>query len=142
MLDYVWVFFYFSLVFRIIIYCICFLFLMFIFVSVRYFQCIIINVGFNVLIGVVFWLQSFSKGIVIFDDIDVEDCSRLDKDLVIFQDWCDFEFIKLICDCFVIGDWNKVVNRGKIRESVDDDNDDMFRDDEVFGDFEDLEIGE
>lgn len=34
-----------------------------------------------------------------------------------------------------------MVNRGKVRESVDDDIE-MFGDDEVFGDFEDLEIGE
>lgn len=86
-------------------------------------------------------LQSSSNGATNLDDADAEDCSRLDKDPNSFQDWRNPEVIESIRDRFVTGDWNKAANRGKARESADDDTE-MFGDDEVFGDFEDLETGE
>ncbi|XP_024392002.1 uncharacterized protein [Physcomitrium patens] len=85
--------------------------------------------------------QSSSNGATNLDDADAEDCSRLDKDPNSFQDWRNPEVIESIRDRFVTGDWNKAANRGKARESADDDTE-MFGDDEVFGDFEDLETGE
>lgn len=84
--------------------------------------------------------KSPGNGVANLDDIDAEDCSRLEKDPSSFHDWRDPELIKSIRDRFVTGDWNKAANRGKVRESADDD--DVFGDDEVFGDFEDLETGE
>lgn len=86
-------------------------------------------------------MQSSKNGATNLDDVDAEDCSRLDKDPDTFRNWRDPEVIKSIRDRFVTGDWNKAAKRGKAGESADDDTE-MFGDDEVFGDFEDLETGE
>ncbi|KAG0630203.1 hypothetical protein M758_1G161900 [Ceratodon purpureus] len=89
--------------------------------------------------------KSSGNGAANLDDIDAEDCSRLEKDPSSFHDWRDPELIKSVRDRFVTGDWNKAANRGKggenEEEDADDDNDGLG-DDEVFGDFEDLETGE
>lgn len=97
----------------------------------------------SVLSKTLMWLQSADKGVAILDDIDAEDCSRLEKDPATFNDWRNPELIKSIRDRFVTGDWNKAAKRGKAKEGGDEDNEDeAFGDDEVFGDFEDLETGE
>lgn len=75
------------------------------------------------------------------DDIDADDCTRLETDINNYQDWRDPEIIESIRDRFVTGDWNKAAKRGQPGENLEDD-DDAFGDDEVFGDFEDLETGE
>lgn len=73
------------------------------------------------------------------DDIDADDCTRLETDINNYHDWRDPAMIESIRDRFVTGDWNKAAKRGKPGENPEDD---IFGDDEVFGDFEDLETGE
>ncbi|XP_062215688.1 uncharacterized protein LOC133916163 [Phragmites australis] len=69
-----------------------------------------------------------------FDDIDVEDYSKFFKSEL--RDWSNEELINSIRDRFVTGNWSKAALRGKeLNENEDDD-------EEIYGDFEDLETGE
>ncbi|VAI05967.1 unnamed protein product [Triticum turgidum subsp. durum] len=69
-----------------------------------------------------------------FDDIDAEDCSKFLK--VELRDWSNEDLIKSIRDRFVTGDWSKASLRGR---EVDENGE---GDEEIDGDFEDLETGE
>ncbi|KAG8091226.1 hypothetical protein GUJ93_ZPchr0011g28651 [Zizania palustris] len=70
----------------------------------------------------------------IFDDMDAEDYSKFFK--AELRDWSDEDLIKSIRDRFVTGNWSKAALRGvEIDENKEDD-------EEVYGDFEDLETGE
>lgn len=69
-----------------------------------------------------------------FGDIDGEDCSKFFK--AELKDWSNEDLIKSIRDRFVTGNWSKATLRGQ-------DTDDRGEDDEeMYGDFEDLETGE
>ncbi|KAF0913694.1 hypothetical protein E2562_023783 [Oryza meyeriana var. granulata] len=69
-----------------------------------------------------------------FDDMDAEDYSKFFKSEL--RDWSDEDLIKSIRDRFVTGNWSKAALRGQeINENKEDD-------EEVYGDFEDLETGE
>ena len=93
----------------------------------------------NGLICIVLLGQGASNPNARLDDIDADDCTRLETDINNYHDWRDPEIIESIRDRFVTGDWNKAAKRGQSGENPEDD---MFGDDEVFGDFEDLETGE
>ncbi|CAL4914250.1 unnamed protein product [Urochloa decumbens] len=68
------------------------------------------------------------------DDIDAEDCSKFFKEKL--RDWSDEDLIHSIRDRFVTGNWSKAALRGQeLNENGEDD-------DEIYGDFEDLETGE
>ncbi|XP_006651345.1 ribosome biogenesis protein bms1 [Oryza brachyantha] len=68
-----------------------------------------------------------------FDDLDAEDYSKFFKTKL--RDWSDEDLIKSIRDRFVTGNWSKAALRGhELNENEEDD--------EVYGDFEDLETGE
>uniref|UniRef100_A0A0D9VTN9 Bms1-type G domain-containing protein n=1 Tax=Leersia perrieri TaxID=77586 RepID=A0A0D9VTN9_9ORYZ len=68
-----------------------------------------------------------------FDDMDAEDYSKFFK--AELRDWSDEDLIKSIRDRFVTGNWSKAALRGQeINENEEDD--------DVYGDFEDLETGE
>ncbi|VAH90658.1 unnamed protein product [Triticum turgidum subsp. durum] len=69
-----------------------------------------------------------------FDDIDAEDYSKFLK--VELRDWSNEDLIKSIRDRFVTGDWSKASVRGR---EVDENGE---GDEEIDGDFEDLETGE
>ncbi|KAE8806066.1 Ribosome biogenesis protein BMS1-like protein [Hordeum vulgare] len=69
-----------------------------------------------------------------FDDIDAEDYSKFSK--VELRDWSNEDLIKSIRDRFVTGDWSKASLRGR---EVDENGE---GDEEIDGDFEDLETGE
>ncbi|CAK9156230.1 unnamed protein product [Ilex paraguariensis] len=71
------------------------------------------------------------------DNVNIEDCSKF-TNRASLNNWRKEEFSESICDRFVTGDWSKAARRGQVSEadSVDDD------DDEVFGDFQDMETGE
>ncbi|KAI0488248.1 hypothetical protein KFK09_028075 [Dendrobium nobile] len=68
-----------------------------------------------------------------YDDIDVEDCSKL----VIPQlkDWSNEDLISNIRDRFVTGDWSKAAKRGEEGDAEEEE-------EALYGDFEDLETGE
>lgn len=69
-----------------------------------------------------------------FDDIDSEDYSKFLK--VELRDWSNEDLIKSIRDRFVTGDWSKASLRGReVHENGEGDED-------IDGDFEDLETGE
>ncbi|BBN03124.1 ribosome biogenesis protein BMS1 [Marchantia polymorpha subsp. ruderalis] len=70
------------------------------------------------------------------NDLDTEDCSKLYLDPSGLSDWKDDEKIESIRDRFVTGDWEKAAKRE--RGEIDEDDDE----DEVYGEFEDLETGE
>uniref|UniRef100_A0A0E0KDB8 Bms1-type G domain-containing protein n=1 Tax=Oryza punctata TaxID=4537 RepID=A0A0E0KDB8_ORYPU len=69
-----------------------------------------------------------------FDDMDAEDYSKFIK--AELRDWSDEDLIKSIRDRFVTGNWSKAALRGQEMNENDED------DEEVDGDFEDLETGE
>lgn len=69
-----------------------------------------------------------------FDDIDAEDCSKFFK--VELRDWSNGDLIESIRDRFVTGDWSKASLRGR---EIDENGE---GDEEIDGDFEDLETGE
>lgn len=69
-----------------------------------------------------------------FDDMDAEDYSKFFKTEL--RDWSDEDLIKSIRDRFVTGNWSKAALRGQEINENDVD------DEEVDGDFEDLETGE
>ncbi|KAK8445986.1 hypothetical protein SEVIR_9G418700v4 [Setaria viridis] len=69
-----------------------------------------------------------------FDDIDAEDCSKFFK--AELRDWSNEDLINAIRDRFVTGNWSKAALRGQeLNENGEDD-------EEIYGDFEDLETGE
>ncbi|KAL6902026.1 hypothetical protein ACP4OV_004902 [Aristida adscensionis] len=69
-----------------------------------------------------------------FDDVDAEDHSKFFKTEL--RDWSNEDLVNSIRDRFVTGNWSKAALRGQeMNENGDDD-------EEVFGDFEDLETGE
>ncbi|EXB55183.1 Ribosome biogenesis protein BMS1-like protein [Morus notabilis] len=70
------------------------------------------------------------------DDLDVEDCSKF-TNRASLKDWKDDKHIENIRDRFVTGDWSKAAQRNQTSE-VNTNGDD----DDVYGDFEDLETGE
>ncbi|XP_020698587.1 ribosome biogenesis protein BMS1 homolog isoform X1 [Dendrobium catenatum] len=69
-----------------------------------------------------------------YDDIDVEDCSKL----VIPQlkDWSNEDLISNIRDRFVTGDWSKAAKRGEEGDAEEEE------EEALYGDFEDLETGD
>uniref|UniRef100_A0A0A9EU79 Ribosome biogenesis protein BMS1/TSR1 C-terminal domain-containing protein n=1 Tax=Arundo donax TaxID=35708 RepID=A0A0A9EU79_ARUDO len=69
-----------------------------------------------------------------FDDIDAEDYSKFFK--AELRDWSSDELINSIRDRFVTGNWSKAALRGKELNGNED------GDEEIYGDFEDLETGE
>lgn len=69
-----------------------------------------------------------------YDDIDVEDCSKLVSSQL--KDWSSEDLISRIRDRFVTGDWSKAARRGEEGDAEDKDGE------AVYGDFEDLETGE
>ncbi|KAG2541016.1 ribosome biogenesis protein bms1-like [Panicum virgatum] len=69
-----------------------------------------------------------------FDDIDAEDCSKFFKAKL--RDWSNEDLINSIRDRFVTGNWSKAALRG---QELNDNGED---DEEIYGDFEDLETGE
>lgn len=69
-----------------------------------------------------------------FEDIDAEDCSKFFK--AELRDWSNEDIIKSIRDRFVTGNWSKAALRGQ------DTNENGEDDEEIYGDFEDLETGE
>ncbi|PNT77466.1 hypothetical protein BRADI_1g63330v3 [Brachypodium distachyon] len=69
-----------------------------------------------------------------FDDVDAEDYSKFFK--AELNDWSDEDLAKSIRDRFVTGDWSKASLRGR---EIDENGE---GDEEIDGDFEDLETGE
>lgn len=68
-----------------------------------------------------------------FDDIDAEDYSKFFKSEL--RDWSNEDLINSIRDRFVTGNWSKAALRGQeLNENGEDE--------EIYGDFEDLETGE
>ncbi|XP_020113105.1 ribosome biogenesis protein bms1-like isoform X1 [Ananas comosus] len=66
------------------------------------------------------------------NDINAEDCSKFKTKL---RKWSDENLISSIRDRFVTGDWSKAAQRGKLANDGEDD-------ENIYGDFEDLETGE
>lgn len=79
-------------------------------------------------------LQKLREGL---DDgnLNVEDCSKFTS-YTNLKDWKEEKLIENIRDRFVTGDWTKAAQRNRSAGIHADD------DDEVYGDFEDLETGE
>jgi ribosome biogenesis protein BMS1 len=69
------------------------------------------------------------------EDVDAEDCVKIDIPDDELKVWEDSEIMESIRNRFVTGDWAAAARRG---ESHDDDEED----DSMAGDFEDLETGE
>ncbi|XP_020087257.1 ribosome biogenesis protein bms1-like isoform X1 [Ananas comosus] len=67
------------------------------------------------------------------NDINAEDCSKFKTKL---REWSDENLISSIRDRFVTGDWSKAAQRGKLANNDGED------DENIYGDFEDLETGE
>ncbi|OAY66829.1 Ribosome biogenesis protein BMS [Ananas comosus] len=67
------------------------------------------------------------------NDINAEDCSKFKTKL---REWSDENLISSIRDCFVTGDWSKAAQRGKLANNDGED------DENIYGDFKDLETGE
>lgn len=70
-------------------------------------------------------------------DVDGDDCSKCILKLS-FKNWNDDDVVQSIRDRFVTGDWSKAAQRAKASETCGSDDDD----DAVYGDFEDVEMGE
>ena len=70
------------------------------------------------------------------DHVDAEDCSKF-INLANLKNWKEDEIIEGIRDRFVTGNWSKAASRGQVLEAGSD-----HDDDDVYGDFEDLETGE
>lgn len=68
--------------------------------------------------------------------IDGDDCSKFTNNLS-SKNWKDEELVESIRDRFVTGDWSKAAQRAQVSDAGSDDDDDA-----VYGDFEDLELGE
>lgn len=65
------------------------------------------------------------------NDINAEDCSKFKTKL---REWSNENLISSIRDRFVTGDWSKAAQRGKLANNGEDD-------ENIYGDFEDLETG-
>ncbi|XP_057549776.1 ribosome biogenesis protein bms1 [Amaranthus tricolor] len=68
------------------------------------------------------------------DDVNADDCSKFVSNLS-FKNWKDDTVVQSIRDRFVTGDWSKAAQRAKAPEAGGND-------DDVYGDFEDIEMGE
>ncbi|XP_030506282.2 ribosome biogenesis protein bms1 isoform X2 [Cannabis sativa] len=80
------------------------------------------------------WSKKTSDG-VDGENLNPEDCSKF-RNRSSLKDWKeDDKLIASIRDRFVTGDWSKAAQRNKTSE-------DNIEDDDVYGDFEDLETGE
>ena len=71
-------------------------------------------------------------------NVDGDDCSKFTSNLI-SMNWNDDGLIESIRDRFVTGDWSKAAQRAQSSGTGADDNDD---DDNVYGDFEDLELND
>lgn len=80
------------------------------------------------------FLQKLGEGFV-GDDLNIGDISKF-TNRASLKDWKEDEHIESIRDRFVTGDWSKAAQRNQTLEANTDDNDD------VYGNFEDLETGE
>ena len=69
------------------------------------------------------------------EDIDAEDCVKLDMTFDELKEWEDSEIMESVRNRFVTGDWAAAARRGESHEDDDED-------DSMAGDFEDLETGE
>lgn len=69
-------------------------------------------------------------------DVNGDDCSKYVSRLSL-KNWKDDNVIRSIRDRFVTGDWSKAAQRAKVPEAGGSDDDDV-----VYGDFEDVEMGE
>ncbi|KAL7177029.1 hypothetical protein ACSBR2_030375 [Camellia fascicularis] len=76
-----------------------------------------------------------SSGGVDGDIVNVDDCSKFTNHASL-KNWKIEESIESIRDRFVTGDWSKAAHRSHASEAIGD------NDDDVFGEFEDLETGE
>jgi hypothetical protein len=77
------------------------------------------------------------------EDLDADDTARLVSDAAALQEFEDPEVLEGLRDRFVTGDWEKAEKRRKGELSDEEpDEDNGGSDEEVFGDFEDLETGE
>lgn len=68
------------------------------------------------------------------DHVNAEDCSKFTNHASL-KNWKEVDIIESIRDRFVTGDWSKAASRGQVEGGSDGD-------DDVYGDFEDLEMGE
>ncbi|CAA2971661.1 ribosome biogenesis BMS1 homolog [Olea europaea subsp. europaea] len=80
-----------------------------------------------------------SKDRIDYDNVDIEDCSKFIH-YASEKDWKNEDLIESIRDRFVTGDWSKAAMRGQVSEATSGDNDEDNND--VFGEFEDLETGQ
>ncbi|XP_044466219.1 ribosome biogenesis protein bms1 isoform X2 [Mangifera indica] len=71
------------------------------------------------------------------EDINAEDCSKF-RSYENIKNWKEEEIYENIRDRFVTGDWSKAARRNQGTDSNFEDDED----DDVYGDFEDLETGE
>lgn len=68
--------------------------------------------------------------------VNAEDCSKFTNHANL-KKWKEVEIVESIRDHFITGDWSKAASRGQVLETgIDRD------DDDVYGEFEDLETGE
>ncbi|CAI9757098.1 unnamed protein product [Fraxinus pennsylvanica] len=72
-------------------------------------------------------------------NVDIEDCSKFIH-YASEKDWRSEDLIESIRDRFVTGDWSKAALRGQVSEATSGDNGED--NDDVFGEFEDLETGQ
>jgi hypothetical protein len=77
------------------------------------------------------------------EDLDADDTARLVSDGAALEEFEDPEVLEGLRDRFVTGDWEKAEKRRKGELSDEEpDEENEGSDEEVFGDFEDLETGE
>lgn len=68
--------------------------------------------------------------------VNAEDCSKFTNHANL-KKWKEVEIVESIRDRFITGDWSKAASRGQVLETGSDRDDD-----DVYGEFEDLETGE
>lgn len=84
----------------------------------------------------------------VFNSIDAADCSRADVSSGLLTKWAEPDAAEELRNRFVTGDWDAGAARAAARPGEDSESDDgggddkLDGEDEVFGDFEDLETGE
>jgi len=82
----------------------------------------------------------------VYNSIDAADCSRADVSTALLTKWAEPEAAEELRNRFVTGDWDAGAARAAARpgdnSESDDDDDNLDNEDEVFGDFEDVETGE
>lgn len=69
-------------------------------------------------------------------DVNGDECSKFTSNLNT-KNWNDHDVVQSIRDRFVTGDWSKAAQRATASETGGSDDDDA-----VYGDFEDVEMGE